>query len=258
MTIEEMIQRKRELGYSYAQIAELSGIPLATVQKVFGGVTKSPRRETILALERALSTNFVKEPAAAYKIGKRPGEYTISDYVALPEEKRVELIDGVFYDMAAPSSIHQYLAGAIYAALLNHVSKSQGSCVPFIAPLDVQLDKDDKTMVQPDVMVVCGRDKISRRRIFGAPDFIVEILSPETRKKELTVKMQKYIEAGVREYWVIWPEEKTVAVYHLQGDLIPQLYTFNDPVPIGIWDNTCSVDFPAIYQQIQFLYESQV
>ena len=108
MTIQEMRERKKELGYSYGQIADLSGLPVGTVQKVLGGITASPRYETLLALEKVLNP---KKPSGvsdvAYKYqAKSQGQYTVEDYYQFPEERRAELIDGWIYDMSAPTSAH--------------------------------------------------------------------------------------------------------------------------------------------------------
>ena len=158
MTIKEMTNLKKEMGLSYQDIADMSGVPLGTVQKVFTGVTTSPRRSTI----EALTGMFEKEK-------KRTGyEYfrhmdfdavenkTLDDYLALPEGTRIELIDGTFYDMAAPTFVHQRVGAMIFYVFENFVNANGGPCIPSIAPTDVQLDSDDKTMVQPDVLVVCS------------------------------------------------------------------------------------------------------
>ena len=208
MTIEEMNRRRKELGYSYGQIAELSGLPPATVQKVLGGITKSPRRKTVVALERVLaapaavrgsrsapypaaeehrgySEYSVQEGVAAYQLqsGKKQGEYTLEDYYALPDEERVELIDGVIYDMTAPLSTHQLIAGHLFHLLFSALVEQKTSCTPFIAPVDVRLDNDNRTMVQPDVIVLCDKSKFTKKRLNGAPEFLAEVLSPSTRKK---------------------------------------------------------------------------
>ncbi len=257
MTIEEMRERKRELGYSYEQIAERTGIPLGTVQKVLGGITRSPRYETLRALEKIFEeekASVTEEPANSYNF-KKPGEYTVEDYRALPEEQRAELIDGVFYDMASPTSIHQLLTGEIYAVLRDYIRQNQGKCIPMISPLDVQLDCDQKTMVQPDVLVICDRSKLQNGIVFGAPDFVIEILSASTRKKDHTLKLSKYSEAGVREYWMIDPDRKRVIVYDLENENYVELYTFEDKVPVRIFDGNCRVDFKEIYDYVSFLYE---
>jgi transcriptional regulator with XRE-family HTH domain len=209
MKIEELKKRKKEMGYSNAKLAELTGVPLGTIQKVFSGATAAPRRATLLALERILcpegsmhSTitqsyttdnippSMVCEPQAAYS-SDRQGAYTLDDYYALPDERRVELIDGVFYDMTAPATFHQLIGGLIHSRFVTYVTENKGTCVPFIAPVDVQLDRDDKTMLEPDIIVVCDRDKIIRRCIYGAPDFAAEVLSPSTKSRDLIIKLNE-------------------------------------------------------------------
>ena len=149
MTINEMKEKKKEKGYSYAKIAELSGVPLGTVQKIFSGETESPRYDTLTALEQVFNKQLeVREPGGLYKARKN-GEYTIDDYRALPDEQRVELIDGYFYDMASPTFGHQSIGGEIHRQIANYIMEYGGNCRPFIAPVDVQLDCDERTMVQP-------------------------------------------------------------------------------------------------------------
>lgn len=200
--------------------------------------------------------NMVKEEAVAYGL-KRQGEYTLEDYYAIPDERRVELIDGVIYDMAAPTFTHQDLTGSIYFKLRLHIFEKNGACKPIMSPFDVQLDRDDKTMVQPDVMVVCDRDKIINRCLYGAPDFVVEILSPSTSKKDSTIKLKKYKAAGVREYWMVDPDKKKVVVYDWNKSDIPVVYGFDAKVPVGIFDGECVIDFEEIYQEIALLYEKE-
>lgn len=167
MTIEEMKQIKKEKGYSYAQISKLTGIPLGTVQKIFSGETTVPRYDTRLALEGLFTdknAHMVREEAASYHI-KKQGEYTLDDYYAWPEDERIELIDGVIYNKSAPTSTHQGAAGEIYRQIANFIIENKGKCKPFVSPIDVQLDCDNKTMVQPDVIIVCDRDKITDKCI---------------------------------------------------------------------------------------------
>lgn len=198
MNLEKMKQRKQELGYSNAKIAELTGVPLGTVQKIFSGETASPRYTTLLALEQVLFnykdtfSSTVHETVAPY-LTKKQGEYTIEDCDRLPEDVRTELIDGVLYYMSAPTIAHQAIAGYIYSHLFNHIRSNVGQCLPMIAPLDVELDRDNKTRVQPDVLIVCDRSKIINRCVYGAPDFILEVLSPSTKRKDMTIKLNKYI-----------------------------------------------------------------
>ena len=276
MTIEEMRQRKRELGYTNQMIAERSGIPLSTVQKVFAGATSSPRRETIEALGRALekdksavyedpvtSDRMVNETSEAYNVNAEDGNsseaenrlYTLEDYLRLPDDQRVELIDGVFDDMAVPTTIHQGVAGFLHKKFLDFVMENKGPCFPFISPVDVQLDCDDKTVVQPDILVVCDRTKYKNGRVFGAPDLVVEVLSPSTRRKDMQLKMYKYAGAGVREYWMVDPEKKLVVQYDLEHLEIPAIYNFQSVIPVLIWDGACTIDLREMDETIGFLWE---
>ena len=270
MTISTMQERKKELGYTNEQIAQLSGLPLGTVQKIFAGTTKAPRRSTILALEAVLSkpqnvpypdaapsypageqssrADSVKERSALYA-SEKP-HHTIEEYLALPDDQRVELIDGVFYDMSSPARIHQSILLHLANELMPCVD-SHPECELFIAPSDVVLDNDDCTVVQPDLYIICNEKNFNRLRFYGAPDFIIEILSPSTRYHDQFRKLNKYRLAGVREYWIIDPEKLKIAVYDLEHDELPETYTFSDSVSVLISNGECSVDFSKIYEKIK-------
>ena len=271
MTLDEILEKKKEYGYSNSIISELSGLPLGTVEKIMSGRTKTPRYQTLQALNRVFAREevdyiydngdekitVVNEPIPPYIAGTsalKNEDMTIDDYLALPDDIRVELIDGVFYDMAAPTTIHQRIGDLICTEFINFVRSNKGPCVPFSAPTDVQLDCDNRTMVQPDVMVVCDRDKITRPRIYGAPDMIVEVLSPSSWYHDTVRKLRKYKNAGVREYWIVLPEEKKIMVYVFEKSSDPTIYTFEDKVPVAIWDGKCVVDFKMLYEEISFMY----
>ena len=281
MTLEEIRQKKKEYGYTNRQMAEKSGLPLATVQKVLGGTTRAPRYQTIQALasvfpeetqyrkESVSTPDRVREPGMAYSAQAHPksryprqGSYTIDDYLALPDDQRAELIDGVIYDMSAPTTPHQLIGGEIHALLREFLLQKKGSCIPFIAPVDVRLDKDSRTMVQPDVCVVCDLSKINRAGIYGAPDFVVEVLSPSTKMKDILIKMRKYQNAGVREYWMVDPDEETVSRIlfkpptedYPDGDMKMEIYPFSTPVPVGIFNDECVIDFEGIRERYAFMF----
>ncbi len=146
--------------------------------------------------------------------------YTYADYFKWKFEERVELIKGRIFKMApAPSSNHQGLSGDIHGQLWNFLRGKK--CKVFSAPFDVRLprkSKDDKdiiTVVQPDICVICDLNKIDAKGCIGAPDIVVEILSPGNNSKELKNKYEVYEEAGVREYWVVSPQDNTFVVYTL-------------------------------------------
>lgn len=245
MTIQEMRVKKNEMGYTDKQIADLSGIPLGTVRQIFSGEVGSPRYDILLALEGFFAEKYEVKETAAYKRG-RNGGYTLDDYYALPDERRVELIDGYFYDMSSPTFGHQSIGGEIYRQIANFIMEHGGSCRPFVAPVDVQLDCDNKTMVQPDVGIVCDPSKIKRFGIYGAPDFLVEVISPSTKKKDYALKLSKYMEAGVREYWIVDFAQEKILVYFFESDVSPVIYGFDQLVPVNIYDGRLRIDFSDI------------
>ena len=158
----------RELNsYSYEELSELSGVPCDMVHKIFTGQIKELDKEMIQALERVLlpdrpsaasrkeypeaSAARVCETGAVYGVQK--SFCTLADYYALPDDRRAELIDGVIYDMSAPSLAHQAVSAEIFSQLRDYIARKKGKCKVFYAPVDVKLDCDDKTMVQPDILV---------------------------------------------------------------------------------------------------------
>lgn len=250
MTIEEMRKRKRQLGYTNAQLSEMTGIPLGTLNKILSGATQHPRPEAMKALEQVLQDTEVAygEQKPAETLKKQPGEFTVDDYYQLPDDQRVELIDGVFYDMAAPTVEHQLLLGSVHAQFLSFIRGKKGECMPLISPVDVQLDADDKTMVQPDVVVVCDREKVKKRVVFGAPDFVLEVVSPSSIIKDYIKKAAKYEAAGVREYWIIDPIKRRVCTYDFTEGSAPGIYPLSGKVPVAIFDQELEIDLDE-YQE---------
>lgn len=268
MTVEELKQLKISLGYTNQDVADKSGVPLGTVQKIFAGITEAPRRSTLLAIEKALRTSYNGDSKKTYDIVSdvqlaymgntnpkgeydRQGQYTLDDYYALPDDKRVELIDGVIYDMTSPTFRHQTIVLDIAAQIMPCVEKHK-NCRVVISPIDVQLDCDNRTMVQPDVVVLCDPSKNIDRCIYGAPDLVMEVLSPSTRKKDMVLKLHKYEQAGCKEYWIIDPKNERVTVYIFDDDDIVHLYTFDDTVPVGISNGECEVDFRTIKDRLNW------
>ena len=187
-------------------------------------------------------------------VWKKQGEYTAEDYHALPDDVRVELIDGTFYYMETPVLVHQDLAMEICVRLREHIRTHKGACKAIMSPMDVHPDGDDKTVLQPDVLVVCDRSKL-RRWVYGSPDLVIEILSPSTKKKDQGLKLHKYAAMGVRELWYVDPERKTVTVHDLEHDGDVFLYGFDTKIPVRIWNGECVIDMAEIWQELKDLYE---
>lgn len=253
MTIRELVQRKNESGYTDEEISELCGIPMEIVREFSVENVANLRYDMYLSLERLLGDTqeaaLVREETV-YKI-HRDGEYTIEDYRNLPEEQRVELIDGRFYVMEAPTFLHQKITGEIYRQIANFIVDRGGSCQPMISPVDVQLDCDDKTMLQPDVAILCDSDKVRRWGVYGAPDFVLEVISPSSRKKDSIKKVEKYEEAGVKEYWIVDPAQKRLVIYRFDSEEFPMICGLEEPVPIGIYDGKLLIQFEAIREWIE-------
>jgi Uma2 family endonuclease len=147
--------------------------------------------------------------------------YTYADYLKWKFEEQVELIRGKIFKMCpAPTPLHQQISGKVFLQIGNFLKKK--SCLVFSAPFDVRLplknkmqDSEITTVVQPDLCVVCDSSKIDDRGCLGAPDLIVEVLSPGNTEKEVKFKFELYEEAGVKEYWVVYPAEQNIAVFIL-------------------------------------------
>lgn len=161
--------------------------------------------------------------------------YTIEDIYALPEGKRAELIDGQIYDMAPPSYQHQRLVMELSATLRNHIKSKGGPCEVLPAPFAVFIKEDDTNYVEPDISVICDKDKISNRGCEGAPDFVIEIVSPSSRKMDYSLKNALYSDADVREYWIVDPARERTTVYRYEEDVAPIIIPFDNYVKVGIY-----------------------
>lgn len=280
---EEMNRIKEERGYSFALLAEYTGVPKGTLTKIFNGETREPRTAALKAIERVLrgseddykgksytyeesssasQMRFVNEPEPAYNfessersvqtpVVKKQGEYTIEDYFNLPDDERKELIDGVFYDMATPINIHQEIVGQVFFEIKSYIQKKKGPCRVVVSPSAVQLDCDNKTMVEPDVYIVCRKEQIKRFGNYGAPAFVLEVLSPSTRKKDMGIKLAKYMNAGVREYWAIDPDKRLLITYDEGNDWMPVVTPLEGKKGLFIYDNELQIDLSEIAELIE-------
>ncbi|MCI8895465.1 MAG: Uma2 family endonuclease [Lachnospiraceae bacterium] len=169
--------------------------------------------------------------------------YTIEDIYALPEGQRAELIDGQMYLMAPPSTTHQKISWRLHQAIGNYIDTKKGSCDVYAAPFAVFLNEDDINYVEPDLSVICDRNKITDRGCQGAPDWIIEIVSPSTQRMDYGIKLYKYRTAGVREYWIVNPMKRTVTVYDFESEAGTCQYSFDDTIPVCIYsDLTIQMD----------------
>lgn len=167
----------------------------------------------------------------------KSNNYTIEDIYALPNGQRAELIDGQIYDMAPPSYLHQKLVMELSATIRDYIKSHGGPCEVLPAPFAVFLNQDDHNYVEPDISVICDQNRIDDRGCNGAPDFIIEIVSPSSQRMDYLTKLFKYRTAGVREYWIVNPMKETVQTY-LFGDIEDfNQYSFDDEIPVGIYND---------------------
>ena len=188
------------------------------------------------------------QETAPYHIDKSSGSCTIKDYEALPENTRAELIDGNLIFMEAPSVQHQSILGELFFQIRQYLHDKKGSCHVYLSPIAVQLTCDAHSILEPDLLIVCDPKKITDRRILGAPDLIIEVVSPSSRKRDYIIKLNKYWTAGVKEYWIVDPDEQKISVYpfHSSDEAFSvQTYSFQDKVPVGIYEDFM-IDFEPI------------
>ena len=170
--------------------------------------------------------------------------YTIDYIYALPDKERAELIDGRIYNMAPPSPKHQSIIGELFFSIRNHIDAKGGSCKPYVAPFAVFLNEDSYTYVEPDISVIGNPEKIDSRGCNGAPDWIIEIVSPSSRQMDYLIKLFKYRQAGVREYWIVDPDKDRITVYTFDPEAVTE-YNFADVIKAGIFEDL-TIDFSEL------------
>lgn len=168
-------------------------------------------------------------------VARKMESYTIEDIYLLPDGERAELIDGKIYYMAPPSTRHQRIISDIHYRIKDYIIKNNGECEVLPAPFAVFLNKDDKNYVEPDISVICDKDKLTDKGCHGAPDWIIEIISPGNKEMDYFKKLFKYQAAGVREYWIVDPIKEIVMVYRFEKETMEE-YSFGEDVPVGIYD----------------------
>lgn len=190
-------------------------------------------------MDKDMSQEVVREKAPRYGADDR--EYTYGDYEQWSEDERYELIDGKVFAMSAPWRLHQEILGALFTEFSIFLRGK--NCKVYIAPFDIRLpkgnepDKDIKTVVQPDLSVICDRKKLDDKGCRGAPDLIIEVISPSSIKLDISKKKSLYERVGVREYWIVYPAEKIVVVYKLDDQgiySILETYKKNEEIIVEV------------------------
>ncbi|MCI8696063.1 Uma2 family endonuclease [uncultured Acetatifactor sp.] len=172
---------------------------------------------------------------------KQPEYYTMDDINNLPEGKRAELIDGELYMMAAPGMMHQRILMELAFRIRDYIGKNNGDCEVFPAPFAVFLNADDRIYVEPDISVICDKEKLTEEGCKGAPDWIIEVVSPTSRPMDYNKKLFKYRTAGVREYWIVDYERDLITVYDFEHDEMTD-FTLKEKVKAGIYEDL-EIDF---------------
>lgn len=170
--------------------------------------------------------------------------YTIDDIYALPAGERAELIDGQIYYMAPPTRKHQHILNYLSTEINLFIRKNNGDCLVYPAPFAVFLNDNDVNYVEPDISVICDPDKLNEKGCNGAPDWIIEVVSPSSRSMDYNKKLFKYRTAGVREYWIVDPDKNSIMVYSFFSDDL-QEYSFTDSIPAGIYQGF-SINFSSL------------
>lgn len=174
---------------------------------------------------------------------------TLEQYESLPPDRRAEVFDGIIYDMSSPSQEHQTISMELSTILNTYMKSKKAPCRVFHAPFDVKLFDSPLTIVQPDILIVCDTDKLDGKRCNGAPDFIIEIVSPGNPADDYIRKLYYYKNAGVREYWIVDPRRKTVTVNYFEKNLLSIQYSFDSTIKVNIYDDLL-ISFPAIAEML--------
>lgn len=166
----------------------------------------------------------------------KQSDYTIEDIYTLPEGQRAELIDGELYMMSPPGRMHQELVSQLVKRIGNYIDSNHGECKVYPAPFAVFLNADSHTYVEPDLSIICDKSKLDDRGCNGAPDWVIEVASPSSQRMDCLVKLLKYRDAGVREYWIVNPANRTVQTYFFEGEEDSAQFSFDENVPVQIYD----------------------
>ena len=249
-------------GLTQKDVAERSGIQQADISKIEKGES-NPSLHTVYRLARAVNYSvtlnyehlkenrtfpelMLSEELVPYLgVLKKQGEFTVEDMKKLPEDVIYELINGYIYDIGVPSMLHQDILGFIFFEIYNFIKSNNGKC-KVSSNFGLEFENDEKNYVVPDIGIVCDQDKVSYEGVKGAPDFIVEIVSPYNKRNDYNRKLDLYRERGVREYWILDPDKRSLTVYSFEESEFPKVHFFNEKVYVGIYGDKLCIDLKEI------------
>ena len=281
MNIEEMKKVKEERGYSFDVLSAYSGVPKVTLVRIFDGTTKKPRTATLQAIERVLDGDEYQFPGKRLHFGlsKYTPEYnvllrpelsrifwmaeraadpygfkgvTADEFLNTHTEERTELIDGRVVVMEDPLFIHSEIAQYVFLEFHEYIRKKHKKCRPVISGTNVILRREfeEDSVVCPDFFVVCDRKKIVKKGVAGAPDFVLEVTSPSNMKRDYYDKPKIYMNAGVREYWVINPQKRNVRCYLQDEEGMDTVHLLGGTLGVHIFDGELQIDLDEISRMI--------
>lgn len=265
--IATRLQAIREsMGMTQAQLEKKTGIHQAEISKIERGIGNpsvntlkriadaTGHRLCISFADRNIQQNepLSKNAAPYLKAGKMQGEYTIDDVMTLPEDVKVELIDGCIYDMAQPGILHQEISMELSAEIYQFIRKKKGKC-KVLNTFALTFEEDRNNYLVPDLGIICDPKKIHPDMVVGAPDFILEIASKSNYRHDYGVKQKIYMEKGVQEYWILDPMKKCLIVYQYgnENDCIPKLHQLDEVVDVNIYKGELKIDLNPIQEMIQ-------
>lgn len=233
-------------GISQADISRIergmSNVSMSTMIRLMDGVGKKVDFSYSAKEFNRYENMAIPSGVNLFADGKKQGEFTLFDIYNAPEDDRYELIDGVIYSQAAPSFIHQHIISAVHFTLQSYIVAHNGECIVLESPIGVQFEHNDKDYLEPDLVVLCDKGKIRTNGIIGAPDFVLEVTSPSTKMQDYTTKLNIYAREGVKEYWIIDPEKRSIVKYDFSIDAMPEIHFFNEDIPVNLYDGKCIVN----------------
>ena len=272
ISVDEIRELKERRGYSVAKLSQYSGVPVGTIQKILNGATRQPRQATLLALQQVLtgreedydgksmqyamqaSADCVRETAKYLKDARKEAPDTRSaslDYLQ-SEEDQQELIDGKLYDMGCPSLLHQELVHFLDIKLSDYIQKSRGKCRVLEGPVAVRMEGSDRFELVPDLIVLCDLTKRKKWGVLGGPDLVLEVSSASTKKRDMGIKLSTYMNMGVREYWILNPEQQILMVHHFESEeYIPEVIPLEGDTYVRIFGKDSSISLDELRKIIE-------